>query len=104
MPPSGSMAASHRKSVKSQLEIDPFDASVMFSWTTILNNDREQQSSGANLLIGRSAVRTRLLHFDFCLDVNNLAVSQPSCFLRVTWHLGIERVLQLGDYLFIIII
>ncbi|KER27862.1 LOW QUALITY PROTEIN: hypothetical protein T265_13696 [Opisthorchis viverrini] len=36
-------------------------------------------------------------HLDFsCLGLGNLAVSQPSCFLLVTWHLGTERVLQLN--------
>ncbi|KAG5449710.1 hypothetical protein CSKR_103085 [Clonorchis sinensis] len=30
-----------------------------------------------------------------CLGLGNLAVSQPSCFLRVAWQLGTGRVLQL---------
>ncbi|KAG5455147.1 hypothetical protein CSKR_111550 [Clonorchis sinensis] len=30
--------------------------------------------------------------------LGNLAVSQPSCTLRVTWQLGTERVLQLNDF------
>ncbi|KAG5454317.1 hypothetical protein CSKR_201970 [Clonorchis sinensis] len=30
--------------------------------------------------------------------LGNLAVSQPSCFLRVAWQLGTERVLQLNDF------
>ncbi|KAG5442903.1 hypothetical protein CSKR_107392 [Clonorchis sinensis] len=52
----------------------------------------------ANLLTGRSVVRTRLLPLDFpCLGLGNLAVSQPSCFLRVAWQLGTERVLQLNS-------
>ncbi|KER24269.1 hypothetical protein T265_08010 [Opisthorchis viverrini] len=37
-----------------------------------------------NLLTGRSVVRTRPLPLDFpCLGLGNLAVSQPSCFLRI---------------------
>ncbi|KAG5453792.1 hypothetical protein CSKR_113318 [Clonorchis sinensis] len=45
-------------------------------------------------------VRTRRLSLDFpCLDLGNLAVSQPSCFLRVAWQLGTRRVLQLNDFL-----
>ncbi|GAA57746.1 hypothetical protein CLF_113149 [Clonorchis sinensis] len=31
------------------------------------------------------------------LDLGNLAVSQPSCFLWVAWQLGTERVLQLKE-------
>ncbi|GAA49996.1 RNA-binding protein 39 [Clonorchis sinensis] len=31
-------------------------------------------------------------------SLGNLAVSQPSCFLRVAWQLGTERVLQLNDF------
>ncbi|KER26846.1 hypothetical protein T265_05979 [Opisthorchis viverrini] len=30
-------------------------------------------------------------------SLGNLAVSQPSCLLRVTWQLGTETVLQLND-------
>ncbi|KAG5455193.1 hypothetical protein CSKR_106507 [Clonorchis sinensis] len=46
-----------------------------------------------NLLTGRSVVRTRPLHVDFpCLGLGNLAQSQPSCFLRVTWQLSTESV------------
>ncbi|KAG5451169.1 hypothetical protein CSKR_102663 [Clonorchis sinensis] len=52
----------------------------------------------AKLLTGRSVVRTQRLPLNFpCLDLGNLAVSQPSCFLRVAWQLGIERVLQLNQ-------
>ncbi|KAG5447535.1 hypothetical protein CSKR_101305 [Clonorchis sinensis] len=52
----------------------------------------------ANLLTGRSVVRTPPLPLDFpCLGLGNLAVSQPSCFIRVAWQLGTERVLQLND-------
>ncbi|KER27071.1 LOW QUALITY PROTEIN: hypothetical protein T265_13882 [Opisthorchis viverrini] len=52
----------------------------------------------ANLLTGRSAVRTRPLPLHFpCLGLGNLVVSQPSCLLRVAWQLGTERVLQLND-------
>ncbi|KER22211.1 hypothetical protein T265_09636 [Opisthorchis viverrini] len=57
-------------------------------------------SSGwsANLLTGRSVVRTRPLPFDFpCLDQGNLAISQLLCFLRVAWQLGIRRLLQLNE-------
>ncbi|KAG5449877.1 hypothetical protein CSKR_103689 [Clonorchis sinensis] len=35
-----------------------------------------------------------------CVGLSNLAVSQPSCFLRVPSQLGTERVLQLTDYCF----
>ncbi|KER28596.1 hypothetical protein T265_04639 [Opisthorchis viverrini] len=31
-------------------------------------------------------------------SLSNLAVSQPSCFLRVAWQLGTQRVLQLDDF------
>ncbi|KER19912.1 hypothetical protein T265_15432, partial [Opisthorchis viverrini] len=61
-------------------------------------------SSGesANLLTGRSVVRTRPLPLDFpCLGLGNRAVSQSSCFSRVAWQLGTRRVLQLNDLLFI---
>ncbi|KER19633.1 hypothetical protein T265_11645 [Opisthorchis viverrini] len=52
----------------------------------------------ANLPTGRSVVRTRPLPLDFPrLDLGNLAVSQPSCNLRVAWQLGTERVLQLNE-------
>ncbi|KER24221.1 hypothetical protein T265_08067 [Opisthorchis viverrini] len=41
---------------------------------------------------GRSVVRTRPLPLDLlCLGLGNLAVSQPSCLLRVAWQLGIKR-------------
>ncbi|KER29775.1 hypothetical protein T265_03685 [Opisthorchis viverrini] len=33
-----------------------------------------------------------------CLGLGNLAVSQPSCFLRVAWQLGTGRVLQLNAF------
>ncbi|KER22220.1 hypothetical protein T265_09642 [Opisthorchis viverrini] len=32
-----------------------------------------------------------------CLGLGDLAVSHPSCNLRVTWQLGTERVLQLNE-------
>ncbi|KER26351.1 hypothetical protein T265_06396 [Opisthorchis viverrini] len=32
-----------------------------------------------------------------CLGLGNLAVSQPSCNLRMAWQLGTERMLQLND-------
>ncbi|KER24086.1 hypothetical protein T265_08175 [Opisthorchis viverrini] len=44
-----------------------------------------------NLLTERLTVETRPLHFDFCLDLSSLAVSQSSCFLRVAWQLGTEK-------------
>ncbi|KAG5445855.1 hypothetical protein CSKR_111998 [Clonorchis sinensis] len=51
----------------------------------------------ANLLTERSVVQTRPLPLDlFCLGFRNLAVFQPWYFLRVTWQLGTERVLQLN--------
>ncbi|KAG5451644.1 hypothetical protein CSKR_109126 [Clonorchis sinensis] len=38
------------------------------------------------------------LLLDFpCLGLGNLTVSQLSCFLRVAWQLGTERMLQLND-------
>ncbi|KER21505.1 hypothetical protein T265_10193 [Opisthorchis viverrini] len=64
-------------------------------------NPQRNGSSGwnANLLTGRAMVRTRPSSVDFpCLGLSNLAVSQPSCFLRVAWQLGTDRVLQLNDY------
>ncbi|KER32681.1 hypothetical protein T265_12775, partial [Opisthorchis viverrini] len=49
---------------------------------------------GANLLTGRSVGRTRPLPLDFhCLGLDNLAVSQPSCFLLMAWQLDPGRVL-----------
>ncbi|KER28550.1 hypothetical protein T265_13567, partial [Opisthorchis viverrini] len=41
-------------------------------------------------------IRTRLSKTS---GLGNLAVTQPSCFLWVTWQLGTERMLQLNDYL-----
>ncbi|KAG5444764.1 hypothetical protein CSKR_111310 [Clonorchis sinensis] len=39
------------------------------------------------------------LHLNFsCLGLGNLAVFRSSCFLRETWQLGTERVLQLNDH------
>ncbi|KER22090.1 hypothetical protein T265_09742 [Opisthorchis viverrini] len=44
-------------------------------------------TASANLLTGRSVFRTLSLPLDFpCLGLDNLAVSQPSCFLRVAWQ------------------
>ncbi|KAG5443326.1 Thioredoxin domain-containing protein 17 [Clonorchis sinensis] len=46
-------------------------------------------------------VRTRPPPLDFpCLGLGNLTVSQPSCFSRVAWQLGTERVLQLNASFF----
>ncbi|KAG5441160.1 hypothetical protein CSKR_102745 [Clonorchis sinensis] len=43
-------------------------------------------------------VRTRPPPLGFpCLGLGKLAVSQPSCFPRVAWQLGTERVLQLNS-------
>ncbi|KAG5444601.1 Yip1 member 1 [Clonorchis sinensis] len=36
--------------------------------------------------------------YDFRKGLGSLAVSQPSCFPRVTWQLGTERVLQLNSF------
>ncbi|KER28886.1 hypothetical protein T265_04354 [Opisthorchis viverrini] len=33
-----------------------------------------------------------------CLCLGNLSVSQPSCLVRMAWHLGTERVYRLKDY------
>ncbi|KER30541.1 hypothetical protein T265_13151, partial [Opisthorchis viverrini] len=53
----------------------------------------------ANLLTGRSVVRTRPLLLDFrCLGLGDLAVSQSLCLLRVALQLDTERVLQLEDF------
>ncbi|KAG5444112.1 hypothetical protein CSKR_104199 [Clonorchis sinensis] len=51
-------------------------------------------------MTARSVVRNRPLPLplDFpCLGLGNLTLSQPSCFLRVAWQLGTERVLQLNS-------
>ncbi|KER30218.1 hypothetical protein T265_03280 [Opisthorchis viverrini] len=78
--PSGGMAARHREGATAERFLS-FHQS-------------------ANLLIRRIVVRTRPLHRDFpCLGFGNLAVSQPSRFLLVTWQLGTERVLQLNAFL-----
>ncbi|KER24700.1 hypothetical protein T265_07700 [Opisthorchis viverrini] len=59
-------------------------------------------TASANLLTGRSVVRTRPAPLDFpCLGLDNLAVSQPSCFLRVAWQLGTGKALQLNDFFFL---
>ncbi|KAG5442929.1 hypothetical protein CSKR_104773 [Clonorchis sinensis] len=51
-------------------------------------------------MTGRSVVRTRPLPLDFpCLGLDNLVVSQPSCFIRMAWELGTERMLQLNNVL-----
>ncbi|KAG5448825.1 hypothetical protein CSKR_103525 [Clonorchis sinensis] len=48
-------------------------------YTAMLND-----SSSANLLTGKSAVRTHPLHLDFsCQGLGNLTLSQSSCFLQV---------------------
>ncbi|KER26329.1 hypothetical protein T265_06382 [Opisthorchis viverrini] len=54
---------------------------------------------GADLLTGRSVVRTRPLPLDLpCLCLGDLAVFQPSCFIRAAWQLGTEKFrLQLVD-------
>ncbi|KER26991.1 hypothetical protein T265_05896 [Opisthorchis viverrini] len=53
---------------------------------------------GANLLTGKSVVRTQPSPLDLsCLGLSNLAVSQPSYFLRVACQLGNEKVLQSND-------
>ncbi|KER25137.1 hypothetical protein T265_14271, partial [Opisthorchis viverrini] len=44
----------------------------------------------------RSLQPAKMMVSSSCLG--NLAVSQPSCFLRMAWQLGTERVLQLNDY------
>ncbi|KAG5450642.1 hypothetical protein CSKR_100117 [Clonorchis sinensis] len=38
---------------------------------------------------------------DLIKGLDNLAVSQPSCFLRVAWQLDAERVLRLNDYYYL---
>ncbi|KAG5446516.1 hypothetical protein CSKR_101480 [Clonorchis sinensis] len=45
-------------------------------------------------------VWTRPLPLDFsCLGLDNLAVSKASCFIRVAWQSGTEKVLQLDCFL-----
>ncbi|KAG5445222.1 hypothetical protein CSKR_103397 [Clonorchis sinensis] len=108
--PSGGMAVRHRKGKEIEL-------ALIADLTPILGQcDHEAirtKSSvarclsvqSANLLIGRSMVRTRPPHLDyFCLDLSNSAASQSSCFLRVAWQLGSGRVLQQNDYIIIITI
>ncbi|KAG5441543.1 hypothetical protein CSKR_109742 [Clonorchis sinensis] len=47
----------------------------------------------------RSVIPTGPLPLDFrSLGLANLAVSQPSRFLRVAWQLDTEGILQLNDY------
>ncbi|KAG5453781.1 hypothetical protein CSKR_113837 [Clonorchis sinensis] len=56
--------------------------------------------SSADLLTGRSVVRTRPQPFDFPHPgLGNLAVSQPPCLLLVAWQQATERVIQLDDNL-----
>ncbi|GAA54441.1 hypothetical protein CLF_102987 [Clonorchis sinensis] len=50
-----------------------------------------------HLRLSRHGRECRRYAFDASLG--NLTVSKPSCFLRVTWQLGTERVLQLNDSL-----
>ncbi|KER19307.1 hypothetical protein T265_15584, partial [Opisthorchis viverrini] len=64
---------------------------------TLWGRDRLSGCS-VSLLARGSVVRTRHLSFNFpCLGLGSLAVSQPSCFIRVAWQLGTERVLRLND-------
>ncbi|KAG5443605.1 hypothetical protein CSKR_102504 [Clonorchis sinensis] len=69
-------------------------------FTSYSRRGREGSSGrSANLLTGRSMVRTRHLPPDFpCLGLGNLTVSQPSCFPRVAWRLGTERVLRPNSF------
>ncbi|KER25234.1 hypothetical protein T265_07273 [Opisthorchis viverrini] len=77
--PSGGRAARHRKDAT----VKRFSALV--------------QLCGSGAWTGRSVVRTGPLSLDFPrLGLGNMAVSQPSCFLRVAWQLGTKRVLQLN--------
>ncbi|KAG5446841.1 hypothetical protein CSKR_114367 [Clonorchis sinensis] len=73
---SGRMAGRHRKGATAE----PFTFSTIYYHRFFLCI-----SFGiANFLTGRSVVRTRPQPLDFpCLGLGNLAVSQPSCFLRV---------------------
>ncbi|KAG5452249.1 hypothetical protein CSKR_106883 [Clonorchis sinensis] len=80
-------------------------------WVTSADGERRENKPAAqfhvpsaNLLTGRSVVRIRPLPLDFpCLGLGNLAVSQPSCNLRVAWQLGTQRVLQLKGYLLLLL-
>ncbi|KAG5445339.1 hypothetical protein CSKR_111091 [Clonorchis sinensis] len=102
--PLGSMATKRRKSITGEWLIsatDTDDKILTAVWIVRTLSEGRDGPSGwtANLLTGRSVVRTRPLPLDFPrLGFGNLAVSQPSCFLRVAWQLGTERVPQLNDF------
>ncbi|KER26966.1 hypothetical protein T265_13895, partial [Opisthorchis viverrini] len=64
-----------------------------------INERGRDGSSGwsANLLTGKSVVRTRPLPLNFpCLSLGNLGCFQPLCFLRVGWRLGTGRLYDLS--------
>ncbi|KER27673.1 LOW QUALITY PROTEIN: hypothetical protein T265_13747, partial [Opisthorchis viverrini] len=68
--------------------ISPCNGPLQGGASVLLNGPSGQS---ANLLTGRSVVRTRSLSLVFlCLGLGNLAVSQPSSLLRVAWQLGTE--------------
>ncbi|KAG5441238.1 hypothetical protein CSKR_102452 [Clonorchis sinensis] len=112
VPPSVGMAVRHQKGCYSwtifkelissayPVAVPGFELRTSDMQVISLRKKGRDGSSGqsANLLTGRSVVRTRPLALDFpCLGLGNLAVSQPSCLHRVAWQFGTERVLQLND-------
>ncbi|KAG5452728.1 hypothetical protein CSKR_102158 [Clonorchis sinensis] len=74
--------------------------SVNIGMSVSWGGEMVQLVKSANLPTERSVVRTRPLPLNLpCLALVNLAVSQPSCLLRVGWQLGTERMSQLNDVL-----
>ncbi|KER26810.1 hypothetical protein T265_06021 [Opisthorchis viverrini] len=77
---------------------------VRLGATTLLGSHQMRKAPDSSFSRTRTrwikyVVRTPPLLLDFsCLGLGDLAVSQPLCFLRVAWHLGTERVLQLNDF------
>ncbi|KAG5442495.1 hypothetical protein CSKR_113255 [Clonorchis sinensis] len=83
----------------SRRDTSMFSRSLAAKFSGLLYTLRWLSGWSVNLLTLGSVVRTRPLPLDFpCLGLGNLAVSQPSCFIRVAWQLATERVLQLNDY------
>ncbi|KAG5453176.1 hypothetical protein CSKR_110620 [Clonorchis sinensis] len=82
------VAKSHNQRVRPLLQLTCIHGETRWSkWLEREFTDRKVRGSNP-------------LPLDFsCLVLGNLAVSQPSCNLRVAWQLGTERVLQLNDYI-----
>ncbi|KER19929.1 LOW QUALITY PROTEIN: hypothetical protein T265_15430 [Opisthorchis viverrini] len=93
--PSGGMAAKHRKMIQLNDYQLP-SVTKRLDLTVLVNPPVWGLEHGVRWL--------KWLEREFT-DLNvrgtNLAVSQPSCFLRVAWRLGTDRVLQLNDLSFI---